>query len=424
MEEQSLLYTVAKTNPQLLAAIDKAEQKTSHALEKLKPVIEYNHYKVLEAFRALKISDECFQGSTGYGYGDYGRDTLGRLFAKVFGAEAALVRTQIMSGTHAIALCLFGVLRPGDRVVAITGTPYDTLLKVIGYPQPSPGSLAELGISYSEVSLTAEGQPDYDAITKALTQETRMVLIQRSRGYAWRPSLSVKTISSLISHVKNIDPDIICFVDNCYGEFVEEQEPPQVGADLIAGSLIKNPGGGLAPTGGYIAGKENLIERVSYRLTAPGIGAEVGSASGEIYRLLFQGLYLAPHVVGQALEGAIFASALFKELGFEVSPAPEEKRSDIIQAIKLGSREKLIAFCRGLQTSCPVDSHVIPEPWDMPGYEDQVIMAGGTFIQGSTIELSADAPLREPYAVYLQGGLSRDYVKLAVINAAAHLLDS
>lgn len=417
-----MLYPISDSK--LLSIIEKAEEKTDKSVKKLKPVIAANHYKVLEAFRTLRISEECFQGSTGYGYGDYGRDTLECLFAEVFGAEAGLVRTQIMSGTHAIALCLYGILKPGDRVVSITGTPYDTLLKVIGYPESTPSSLTELGIKYSEVSLNSEGLPDYEAITQALTtNKTRMVLIQRSRGYAWRPTLNINQISSLIKHVKSIDPDIICFVDNCYGEFVEEKEPSQVGADIIAGSLIKNPGGGLAPTGGYVVGKKELIERISYRYTAPGIGREIGSASGDTYRLLYQGLFLAPHVVGQALEGAIFTAALFEELGFKVSPTPEEKRSDIIQAIMLENREKLIAFCQGLQKACPVDSHVVPEPWDMPGYEDQVIMAGGTFIQGSTIELSADGPLREPYAVYLQGGLSREYVKLAVINAAANILN-
>lgn len=411
-----------EVNKLLTRAVESAESKSLEAINRLKHVIEFNHFKVLRAFHDYKVSEECFRGSTGYGYGDYGRDLLDKLFARIFGAEDGLVRTQIVSGTHAISLCLFGILKPGDRVVAITGTPYDTLLKVIGYPKNTPGSLTELGVKYSEVNLTPAGFPDYEAIAESLKPDTKMVLIQRSRGYAWRPPLDIEQIAKLINHVKSVNPNIICFVDNCYGEFVEDKEPTEVNADLVAGSLIKNPGGGLAPTGGYIVGKKELIERVGYRLTAPGIGAEVGSTQGNIYRLLYQGLYIAPHAVAQALEGAIFSAALFAELGYRVSPSYSDKRSDIIQAIMLGSREKLIAFCQGLQEASPVDAHVVPEPWKMPGYEDEVIMAGGTFVQGSTIELSADSPVREPYVVYLQGGLSRDYVKIAVINAAKRLL--
>ncbi|MDS1030130.1 methionine gamma-lyase family protein [Bacillota bacterium LX-D] len=412
-----------KISKQIVEIAEKADEVSRQIINNYQSSIKYNHIKILNAFQKSNVYDECFKGSTGYGYGDYGRDTLEQLYANVFATESALVRTQIVSGTHAIALCLFGILKPNDRIISITGTPYDTLLKVIGYPEITPGSLREAGIKYEEIQLTPEGKPDYDAISLKLQTDTKMVLIQRSRGYSLRPSLTIEEIARLIKLVKAINPNIICFVDNCYGEFVEEKEPPQVGADLTAGSLIKNPGGGLAPSGGYIVGKENLIERISIRLTAPGIGKEIGSAPGYIYRLLYQGLYMAPHIVAQALESAIFAAALFSDLGYEVNPLAQEKRTDIIQTIKLCSKESLIAFCQGLQAASPIDAHVIPEPWAMPGYEDKVIMAGGTFVQGSTIELSADAPLRSPFAVYLQGGLSKDYAKIAIINACQYVLN-
>jgi len=404
-------------------AVEYAENTTLEQEKKLKPLILHNHLKVAEAFQFHKISDDCFKGSTGYGYGDYGRDTLDKIYAHIFGAEAALVRPQIVSGTHAISLCLFGILRPGDRLLAVTGQPYDTLLKVIGHPLATPCSLKELGVNYSQVELLPNGSPDYTKIAQELKKPTKMVLIQRSRGYAWRNSLSIAEIEKLINYIKEIDSDIICFVDNCYGEFVEMVEPTQVKADLIAGSLIKNPGGGIAPSGGYVAGREDLVERISYKLTAPGIGAEVASSSGEVYRLLYQGLYLAPHIVAEALKGAIYTAALFSHLGYEVSPKTGEERTDIIQAIKLGSEEKIVRFCKALQSFSPVDSHVVPEAWDMPGYDSKVIMAGGTFVQGSTMELSADAPLRPPYIIYLQGGLSYDYVKIAVTKAAVKMLE-
>lgn len=404
-------------------AIEYAEQKTLKQGKIIEPIVLHNHLKVAKAFREFKVSDDCFKGSTGYGYGDYGRDTLDLIYAHVFGAEAALVRPQIVSGTHAISLCLFGILKPGDRLLAVTGQPYDTLLKVIGYPSETPCSLKELGVDYNQVELLPTGLPDYEKIAQELIKPTKMVLIQRSRGYAWRNSLGISEIENLISFVKKINPEVICFVDNCYGEFVEMEEPTQVKADLMAGSLIKNPGGGIAPCGGYIAGRGDLVERVSYKLTAPGIGSEVAASAGEVYRLLYQGLYMAPHAVAEALKGAIFTAALFSNLGYEVSPGPDDRRSDIIQAIKLGSEEKIVDFCKALQMYSPVDSHVIPEAWDMPGYEHKVIMAGGTFVQGSTIELSADAPLRHPYAIYIQGGLSSVYVKLAVTNAAIKLLE-
>ncbi len=399
-----------------------AEAKTKEQENILNSIILHNHYKVLKAFQACRVSDDCFKGSSGYGYGDFGRDNLDDIYAHIFGSESAIVRPQIVSGTHAISLCLFGVLKPGDRILAVTGRPYDTLLKVIGYPSKTACSLTESGVNYSQVDLTPVGLPDYDKIEAELQKPAKIALIQRSRGYAWRNSISIEEIEKLIGFIKGINPEIICFVDNCYGEFVETREPTQVKADLIAGSLIKNPGGGLAPCGGYIAGREDLVERVSYRLTAPGIGAEVASAPGSVYRLLYQGLYMAPHAVAEALKGAIFAAALFSYLGYEVSPNADEKRSDIIQAIKLDTADKLINFCKAIQSNSPIDSFVTPEAWDMPGYDSKVIMAGGTFVQGSTIELSADGPLRQPYIIYLQGGLSFEYVKISIGNAVAAII--
>lgn len=418
-----MLSIISNKSLKVTDAVEYAELKSKEQEKILEPIILHNHLKLAEAFQVHRVSDDCFKGSSGYGYGDYGRDKLDQIYAHVFGAEAALVRPQIVSGTHAISLCLFGILKPGDRVLSITGQPYDTLLNVIGYPTETPCSLKELGVNYGQIDLTPAGLPDYYKIEKELKKPTKMVLIQRSRGYAWRNSFCIAEIEKLIKFVKKHSPETICFVDNCYGEFVEMKEPTQVKADLIAGSLIKNPGGGLAPYGGYIAGREELVERVTYKLTAPGIGAEVGTASGTVYRLLYQGLYMAPHIVGEALKGAIFTAALFSRLGYEVSPGETEQRTDIIQAIKLGSEEKIIRFCKALQLYSPIDSFVTPEAWDMPGYDNKVIMAGGTFIQGSTIELSADAPLRPPYAVYLQGGLSQEYVKISVTNAAIKLLE-
>lgn len=385
-------------------------------LENIESIKKINAAKVLKAFQAERVGDNHFAASTGYAYDDNGRETLDRLFARVFRTERALVRPQIVSGTHALSLCLFGLLRPGGELICPTGTPYDTLAKVIGYDPPAKGSLAEFGIRYRQIDLRPDGGIDYERIPASLTPAVQVVLIQRSRGYAWRPALSVNEIGTLINLIKAARPDVVCLVDNCYGEFTEIIEPSDVGADLVAGSLIKNPGGGLAPTGGYIAGKEKYVEAVADRLTAPGLGGEVGANLGG-YRLFYQGLYFAPHVVGEALASVIFTAEMFARLGFAVSPAPREPRSDIIQAIRLGSPERVIAFCQGLQYGSPVDSFVSPEPWDMPGYTDPVIMAAGTFVQGASIELSADAPLRPPYIVYLQGGLAREYSKLAVINA-------
>lgn len=385
-------------------------------------VAEQNTLKVLNAMRRLKISDAHFKTSTGYAYGDIGREKLDALFAEVFGAEAALVRTQFVSGTHALATALFGVLRPGDELVSLTGAPYDTLQTVIGHAHAAQGSLKEFGISYRELPL-AGGKVDVDAIKHFLTPKTKLALIQRSRGYSLREPLSVADIERICAAVKATNPQCVTFVDNCYGEFVETREPVEVGADMAAGSLIKNIGGGLAPTGGYIVGKAALVEQASYRLTAPGMGGELGASLGTP-RLLYQGLFTAPHTTAQALKGAIFAAGLFGKLGYKTHPLPEGMRGDIIQAIELRSAERLIKFCRAIQEFSPVDSFAAPEPWDMPGYADKVIMAAGTFVQGASIELSADAPLREPYAVYLQGGLTFEHAAIGILGAAQALEDS
>jgi cystathionine beta-lyase family protein involved in aluminum resistance len=383
---------------------------------------ELNHYKVLSAFREMEVSDYHFNETTGYGYGDIGRDLLDQLYARVFGAEAGLVRPQIVSGTHAIALCFYGVLRPGDEVLFATGQPYDTLSQVMGTKQNGDGSLADWGITSRVIPLNNEDKPDFSAIVKAITPATKMVAIQRSRGYSLRPSFSISDIEQLIGVVKQVKPGVTCFVDNCYGEFVENKEPSQVGADLVAGSLIKNPGGGIAPAGGYIVGKADLIQKIANRLTAPGLGTELGcSLAGK--RLYFQGLFLAPLVVAEALQGTVLTARLMSALGFKVTPHWEEERTDIIQAIIFGSRERLVAFCQGLQKGSPVDSYITPEASPMPGYEDRVIMAGGTFIQGSSIELSADGPLREPYVAYLQGGLAYPYIKAGLLTALEHMAE-
>jgi len=382
-----------------------------------------NHAKVLEAFRQMRVSEFHLKGSTGYGYGDRGRETLEGVYAAVFRAEAALVRSQIVSGTHAIALCLYGVLRPGDELLSVQGEPYDTLGEMIGIRGRENGSLREFGVLYNQVELLPEGRLDFAGIEKALGEKTKMVILQRSRGYKWAPSLGTGEMRKLIAFIKNKKPDTIVFVDNCYGEFVEAEEPVEAGADLAAGSLIKNPGGGIAPTGGYVVGKKKYVEMAANRWSAPGIGQEVGPSAG-CQRLLYQGLFLAPHIVAEALKGAVFTARFFERLGFEVMPGYCEERSDIVQAISLGSPERIVAFCRGLQAASPVDSHVCPEPVAMPGYGDPVVMAAGTFIQGASLELSADGPVRPPYAVYLQGGLSKEYVRLAVLSAAREVLRS
>ncbi len=392
------------------------ERECENMFSKFENIREYNQLKVLKAMQKNRVSDSHFAGSTGYGYGDTGRDVLDKVFSDVFKTEDALVRQQIVSGTHAIALCLFGNLKPGDELLSVTGKPYDTLDNVIGIANEAQGSLKQLEISFKQVDLLPQGEPDFKRIKEAINKNTKMVFIQRSRGYNWRPSLKISSIENIVRFVKNINKDIIILVDNCYGEFVEKKEPTEVGADIIAGSLIKNPGGGLAPSGGYIAGKGTCVENAAFKLTAPGIGKEVGASLG-VNRLFFQGLFLAPHIVAESLKGAVFAASLLDKLEFEVSPAPNEERGDIIQAIKFKDPESLILFCQGIQKSSPVDSFITPVPWDMPGYDCKVIMAAGGFVQGASIELSADAPIKEPYIVYLQGGLVFEHVKLGVMTA-------
>ena len=383
--------------------------------DQIDTVTEYNQLKVISAMQKCRVSAECFQGSTGYGYNDLGRETLEAVYAAVFHTEAALVRPQITCGTHALALALAGNLRPGDEMISISGKPYDTLEEVIGI-RPSNGSLAEYGITYSQVDLTPEGEFDLEGIKKAISDKTKLVEIQRSKGYQTRPSLSVKKIAEAIQYVKSIRSDIIVMVDNCYGEFVETMEPSDFGADMVVGSLIKNPGGGLAPIGGYIAGTNACIENCAYRLTSPGLGKEVGASLG-VNKDFFQGLFLAPTVVGGALKGAIFAANIYEKLGFHVIPNGSESRHDIIQAVEFGYPEGVIAFCEGIQAAAPVDSYVTPEPWAMPGYDSDVIMAAGAFIQGSSIELSADGPIKPPYAVYFQGGLTWQHAKLGILKS-------
>ncbi|MCM3126666.1 aminotransferase class I/II-fold pyridoxal phosphate-dependent enzyme [Paenibacillus provencensis] len=392
------------------------EHKIESRLREVDLVIDSNQWKVINAFQRHQVSDFHFAGSTGYAYNDRGREVLDEVYADVFGAEAALVRPHFASGTHTIATALFGVLRPGDELLYITGRPYDTLHKVIGKPDDGTGSLYDFGITYRETDLSPEGLVDFAAVEQAIHSNTKVIGIQRSRGYDWRSSFTVQQIKEMIEKVKAIKPDVIVFVDNCYGEFTEEQEPTEVGADLIAGSLIKNPGGGIAETGGYICGKAKYVQLAAYRLTAPGIGGEVGAMLGTT-RGIYQGLYLAPSTVGQAIKGSIFASAMFEAVGFETKPAWNEIRTDLIQAVSFSGPEHLIAFVQGIQRAAAVDSHVVPEPWDMPGYEHPVIMAAGTFIQGGSLELSADAPIREPYIGYMQGGLTYSHVKYGVLMA-------
>ena len=395
--------------------LDEAAENFRHVEE----ISEQNTLKVLNAMRRLKISDAHFKTSTGYAYGDIGREKLDALFAEIFFAERALVRTQFVSGTHALATVLFGILRPNDELVSLTGAPYDTLQTVIGHAHAAKGSLKEFGVGYRELPLVG-GKVDIAAIKNFVTPKTKLALIQRSRGYSMREPLTTSDIEKICAAVKAANKNCVTFVDNCYGEFVETREPVEVGADVAAGSLIKNIGGGLAPTGGYIVGRNDLVELASYRLTAPGMGDELGASLGTP-RLLYQGLFLAPHVTAQALKGAIFAAGIFSKLGYKTSPLPEEIRGDIIQAIELGTAQRLIKFCQAIQKFSPVDSYAAPEPWDMPGYEDQVIMAAGTFVQGASIELSADGPLREPYAVYLQGGLTFEHAAIGILGAAQAL---
>lgn len=385
-------------------------------------VAEYNQAKVLSAMQKNRVGASCFAATTGYGYDDVGRDNLEKIYADTFHTEAALVRPQITCGTHALTVALSANLLPGDELLSPVGAPYDTLEEVIGI-RPSTCSLKEYGVSYRQADLTAEGAIDYEAVRAAVNEKTKMATIQRSKGYATRPTFSVKQIGELIAFLKSIKPDIICMVDNCYGEFVETIEPSDVGADLVVGSLIKNPGGGLAPIGGYICGKKEYVDRCAYRLSAPGLGQEVGANLG-LMPAFYQGFFLAPTVVASALKGAIFAANLYERQGYPVIPNSTESRHDIIQAVELGSREAMIAFCKGIQAAAPVDSYVDPLPWAMPGYDSEVIMAAGAFVQGSSIELSADGPIRPPYAVYFQGGLTWYHAKLGILLSFQKLIDA
>ena len=390
--------------------------------EKIDEVAEYNQMKVLNAMQKCKVSDVHFAATTGYGYNDLGRDTLEEVYAKVFHTEDAIVRPQLVSGTHALAVALSSQLRPGDELLSPVGKPYDTLEEVIGIRE-SVGSLAEYGVKYRQVDLLEDGSFDWENIRKAISDKTKMVTIQRSKGYQTRPTLSVERIGELIKFVKEIKPDIICMVDNCYGEFVETIEPTDVGADMCVGSLIKNPGGGLAPIGGYIVGKKDCIERAAARLTSPGLGKEVGASLGVISSF-YQGFFLAPTVTAGALKGAIFAANVYERLGYGVVPNSTESRHDIIQAVTFGTPEGVIEFCKGIQAAAPVDSYVVPEPWAMPGYDSDVIMAAGAFVQGSSIELSADAPIKPPYAVYFQGGLTWNHAKFGILMSLQKLVEA
>ena len=397
------------------------EASLKERFDTIDTIAEYNQLKVIRAMQKNRVSAECFQTSSGYGYDDVGRDTLEKVYADVFQGEDALVRPQITCGTHALALALMSNLRPGDELLSPVGKPYDTLEEVIGI-RSSKGSLAEYGITYRQVDLLPDGSFDFEGIKAAINDKTKLVTIQRSKGYQTRPTLSVERIGELIRFIKEIKPEVICMVDNCYGEFVEEREPLEVGADMIVGSLIKNAGGGLAPIGGYIVGKKECIENAAYRLTSPGLGKEVGASLGVI-QSFYQGLFQAPVVTAGALKGAIFAANIYEKLGFDVIPNGNESRHDIIQAVTFGKPEGLIAFCEGIQAAAPVDSFVTPEPWDMPGYDAKVIMAAGAFVQGSSIELSADGPLKPPYAVYFQGGLTWYHAKLGILLSLQKLYD-
>ncbi len=408
-------------NKRIEKASDKALELCKEQFKDIEEITEYNQLKVQNAFIEYGISESHFVSSTGYGYGDRGRETLDKVWAKVFDCEDALVRHNFTCGTHTLATALFGVLRPGDKMLCVTGTPYDTIHNVIGISGENMGSLKDFGIEYDEVPLK-DDRLDFDGIEKAIDDSVTMVYIQRSRGYELRPSLSVDEIGQVCKTVKKINPNIIVMVDNCYGEFVEKKEPTQVGADLIAGSLIKNAGGGIATTGGYIAGRKDLVDKCAYRLTTPGLGKEVGATLG-LNRELYMGLFYAPHTVGEALKSAVYISALFESFGYDVTPKYNETRHDIVQSLGLENAESLVAFCQGIQSGSPIDSYVLPEPWDMPGYDSQVVMAAGAFTLGSSIELSADAPIREPYYAWIQGGLNFHSAKICALLAAQQMED-
>ena len=421
MSTMNEIYTALGISPAVYEYGEKILAGLKERFEKIDETAEYNQLKVINAMQKARVSAECFNTSTGYGYNDIGRDTLEQVYAETFHTEDALVRPQITGGTHALALALSANLRPGDEMLSISGKPYDTLEEVIGI-RPSCGSLAEYGVTYAQVELLEDGNFDYEAIKNAIRPQTRLIEIQRSKGYLTRPTLSVAQIGEAIAFIKKLRPDIIVMVDNCYGEFVERLEPSDFGADMIVGSLIKNPGGGLAPIGGYIAGTKECVERAAYRLTSPGLGKEVGASLG-VMQSFYQGFFLAPTVTASALKGAIFAANIYESLGFKVIPNAAEERHDIIQAIEFGFPEGLTSFCEGIQFAAPVDSYVTPEPWAMPGYDSDVIMAAGAFVQGSSIELSADGPLKPPYAAYVQGGLTWPHAKLGILKSLQRLYE-
>lgn len=416
------MYDQLTFGDKLRVLVGEVEEQVKEVHKRIDERIDENQFRVLKSFQNNKVSESHFIPTTGYGYDDLGRDTLERIYAEVFGGEAGLVRPQIISGTHAISIALFGVLRPGDELLYITGKPYDTLEEIVGIRGNGTGSLKEFGISYNSVALKEDGRPDFEKIASSIKSNTKMIGIQRSKGYATRPSFTIAEIKEMIDFVKELKGDVVVFVDNCYGEFVEDLEPCHVGADLMAGSLIKNPGGGIAKTGGYIVGKEKYVEACSYRMTSPGIGAEAGAS---LYSLqeMYQGFFLAPHVVGQSLKGAVFTAAMLEKLGMNSSPKWNVPRTDLIQSVQFDDKEKMVAFCQAVQYASPVNSHVTPYPNYMPGYEDDVIMAAGTFIQGASIELTADGPIRPPYVAYVQGGLTYSHVKIAVCMAVDRLLE-
>ena len=420
--EINAMYESLGISCQVMGLGKEIEESIKDRFQEIDETAEYNQMKVIKAMQENRVSDIHFAATTGYGYNDLGRDTLEAVYASVFHTESALVRPNLISGTHALTVALSGNLRPGDELLSPVGKPYDTLEEVIGI-RDSVGSLKEYGVVYRQVDLLTDGTFDYEAIEKAVNEKTKLVTIQRSKGYDTRPTFSVSQIGELISFIKKLKPDVICMVDNCYGEFVERIEPSDVGADMVVGSLIKNPGGGIAPIGGYIAGKADCIDRASYRLTAPGLGKEVGATLG-LNQSFFQGLFLAPTVVAGALKGAVFAANVYESLGFSVVPDGSQSRHDIIQAVTFGKPEGVIAFCQGIQAAAPVDSFVTPEAWDMPGYDAPVIMAAGAFVQGSSIELSADGPIKPPYAVYFQGGLTWYHAKLGILMSVQKLLEA
>ena len=411
-----LLQDKFKIDPKVINIIEESESEVSSQFKELDDIMAYNQYKILSAFQENRLSDMHFGWNTGYGYDDPGRDAIEKVYADIFHTDKALVRPTIVNGTHALAITLLGILRPGDELIYCTGRPYDTLEEVIGIRGNGNGSLKDYGITYKQVELLPDGSIDLEGVKKAITDKTRMVTVQRATGYGWRKAITIDQIAEWANLVSNINPNIVKMTDNCYVEFLDIKEPTDVGVDVIAGSLIKNPGGGLALTGGYVAGREDLIDKIQYRMTCPGIGGECGLTFGQT-RSMFQGLFQAPKVVNGAVKGAVLCGKVYEKLGYEVCPKAEDKRSDIIQAIKLNSPESLEIFCQAIQAAAPIDAHVAPVPWDMPGYESQVIMAAGAFVQGSSIELSADAPMREPYIVYFQGGLTYEHSKFGVIKS-------